>query len=241
MSALASTLRWDLVVQSRSFVYPATVFSTLVICGFVMLLPLAQIPASLAAFFVFMDPATIGLSFVGAIVLMEKTQGTLQAITVTPLRPSVYVCSKVISLTLPAFAAGAVVAWLVADHGFRPLAMLTAIGLSSLVAVLVGFRCVARAPSMNRLMITLLWVSTLGYLPLLAHFELVPPALGWVLAAVPSYAMLVVLEAAFVDPGAAGEPGLEVVGAYLYLILWGVLGWFWSVRAYRRDITTEGR
>ena len=104
MASLARAVVWDMGLQVRSLVYTSTVISTLVICGFVLILPVDELPATWATFFVFMDPATIGLSFVGAVVLMEKAQGTIVAVGVTPMPPWVYVASKTISLTLLTFA-----------------------------------------------------------------------------------------------------------------------------------------
>lgn len=145
MATLAQTVRWDLNLQTRSFIYPATVVSTALICGFIFVLPVEALPNDWAAFFVFMDPALIGLSFVGAIVLMEKAEGTIFALGVTPLKPWIYVASKTVTLTLLAFASGLVVAYVAADR-FDVWRLLTALTLSSTFAVLVGLASVARVP-----------------------------------------------------------------------------------------------
>jgi len=238
MAALGHTLRWEVTLQLRSFVYPATVVSTAVICAFVLILPLSTRSPELTAFFVFMDPATIGLSFVGAIVLKEKAQNTLSALGVTPLRPWVYVLTKTVSLTTLAFASGLVVAWVAANGAFHVPRMVFAIALSSAVAVQVGFACVARAPSMNKLSITLLWVSMLGYLPLLVHFDLVTPALTPVLAVIPSYAMLVLITGA-VDGNHVS--GAESLLAASYLGAWCALGAWWTLREYGRAMVSDGK
>ena len=66
MATFVHVLRLDLRLQARSFLYPATAVSTGVICGVLLLLPVRAVSPRLTAFFVFLDPATIGLSFVGA-------------------------------------------------------------------------------------------------------------------------------------------------------------------------------
>lgn len=237
MASLSRTMQWDLRLQLRSFVYPATVVSTALICGFILVLPVQALAIDWATFFVFMDPALIGLSFVGAIVLMEKAEGTIYALGVTPMQPATYVAAKTITLTLLAFASGLVVAYVAADE-IDLLRLLIALTLSSTFAVLVGLACVARVPSMNKLMITLLWVEVIFLLPLLAYFAVVPDALTPLFALIPTYAILLAIELGL-DPSPA--PLWVELYAYGYLALWCVIGWFWALREYTRNIVTEGR
>ena len=49
---------------------------------------------------VFSDPSVLGLFFIGGIILMEKGQGVLMVLVVSPLRTSEYILSKVISLAI---------------------------------------------------------------------------------------------------------------------------------------------
>lgn len=237
MATLTKTVRWDLRLQLRSFIYPATVVSTALICGFILVLPVNALPADWATFFIFMDPALIGLSFVGAIVLMEKAEGTIFAVGVSPMRPTTYVASKTITLMLLAFASGLAVAYVATDEVVL-WRLLVALALSSTFAVLVGLACVARVPTMNKLMITLLWVELIILLPVLVHFAVLPEVLTPLLALIPSYAILLAISLSL-DPTAASA-WLEVY-AYGYLALWCVIGWFWALREYTRNIVTDGR
>lgn len=238
MRAFVHLLRLDLTLQARSFVYPATVASTAMICGFIILLPAKPLPPPLTAFFVFMDPATIGLSFVGAMVLMEKAHGTLIAVGVTPARPAAYVAAKTVSLTLLTFASSLVVVQVATGGAFDLVHQLVALTLCSTVVVLIGLFCVARAASMNQLVVSLLWVSTLLYLPLLSHFGVLADALTPLVAIIPSYAMLIALEAS-VDP--ASVPVYAQAYAALYLTAWIWMGWRWTLREFESSIVTEGR
>jgi hypothetical protein len=153
------------------------------------------------------------------------------------MQPWVYVASKATSLTLVTFASGIAVAWVATDGVFDALRLVLALTLASTVAVLVGFTCVARAPSMNKLMITLLWVTTVAYLPLLLFFDVLPEPWGLVLAPLPSYAMLTSFSWA-ADPNLGFEAGLPALG---YLLAWCVVGGWWAVREYTRSIVTGGR
>jgi ABC-type Na+ efflux pump permease subunit len=238
MRGFVPMLRLELKLQARSFIVPATVVGTALICGVVLVLPSRPLEPRLTAFFVFMDPATIGLSFVGAMVLAEKAQGTLAALGVTPLRPAAYVGARTAALTLLTLASSLVVVYVASGGAFDPLRQLPALALCSAVAVLIGLFCVARAASMNQLVVKLLWVTTLLYVPLLAHFGVLPQPLATVLAPIPSYAMLTALTAS-VDPGSVS--GTAQAASALYLVAWIWMGWRWSVRAFERVIVTEGR
>ncbi|MEJ2203364.1 MAG: hypothetical protein P8170_04590 [Gemmatimonadota bacterium] len=237
MEGFARLLRLELTLLRRSFILPATLVSTAMICGFVLLLPTGPPAPRVTAFFVFLDPATIGLSFVGAMVLMEKAQGTLDALAVTPDRPAAYVAAKGVSLTFLTIGSGLVVFGVAARGMPDLLRQLPALALCGSAAVIMGLACVARASSMTHLVMTLLWVSAALYLPLLAHFAVVPGRAA-LLAPIPSYAMLVVLTAA-VEPDLVSVTGQLVAVAYLLVCL--ALGFWWTVRAFRSSIVTEGR
>jgi fluoroquinolone transport system permease protein len=185
-----------------------------------------------------MDPATIGLSFVGAMVLVEKSQGTLFALGVTPARPAAYVAAKAVSLTLLTFASSLAVLACATGGKLDLGRQLLALALCSAVAVLIGLLCVARVASMNQLITTLLWVQTLLYVPLLSHFEVVAGALKPVVALIPSYAMLVALEAS-IDPESL-PPASQALAA-LYLLVWTWFGWRQVRREFTESIVTEGR
>lgn len=238
MRGLAPLFRLELKLQVRSFVIPATAVSTAMICGFVLVLPTRPLSARLTAFLVFMDPATIGLSFVGAMVLAEKAQGTLSALGVTPVRPAAYVGARTASLTLLTFASSLAVVYVATAGAFDLPRLLPALTLCSAVAVLIGLFCVARAASMNQLVVTLLWVTTLLYAPLLGHFGAVPDSLAAWLAPIPSYAMLTALSAS-VDPASVSTPAQ--LASALYLMGWVWMGWRWTLREFERVILSDDR
>jgi len=237
MGILVHVLWHDLVLQKRSFFYPATAVSTLMICAFVLLLPMDPSPR-LLAFFVFMDPATVGLSFVGAMVLVEKSQRTLTALGVTPLPTRTYVGSKAASLTLVTFAASLIVVLVGTRGSFDAVRLVVALTLSSTVAVLLGLVCVAGVRSMNQLVVRLLWLTSLLYLPLLVHFGVVDGVVADVIGLIPSWPMLLAIEASLAPEAVA--TALQAF-ALSYLALWAVVLWVGTVRGFDRAILTEGK
>lgn len=238
MSQLINMLRWDITLQARNYIYVANVISTAAIIVFVLLLPVDPLPVPAASFFIFTDPALIGLSFIGAIVMMEKASRVLSALGVTPSPPSVYVASKTLTMSVNGILSGLAVAWFALDGSFDWPLMILSLILSNTVAVLLGLALVARAPSMNGLMIILLFSTTILFTPLLAHFGLIPEPARWVFALLPSYAMLMAFNGG-ADPSLLSSA--EWGYALGYQVFWIVLGWVWALREFKQSIISEGR
>lgn len=66
-----------------------------------------------AVLLIFSDPAAMGLFFMGAIVLLEKSQGVSCAFAVSPVKAVEYITAKVISLCALALAAAAILAGII--------------------------------------------------------------------------------------------------------------------------------
>jgi fluoroquinolone transport system permease protein len=58
---------------------------------------------------IFTDPAAMGLYFMGAIVLFEKSERVLDSISISPVKPLEYVLSKLISLAVISTVVAAVI------------------------------------------------------------------------------------------------------------------------------------
>ena len=80
----------------------------------IYLIALAAVPVSArraaATALIFSDPAAMGLFFMGAIVLMEKSQRVNAALCVSPVRAWEYTLSKLLSLAAIGLLVGAVLA-----------------------------------------------------------------------------------------------------------------------------------
>ncbi|MEM8985740.1 MAG: hypothetical protein AAGC95_03365 [Pseudomonadota bacterium] len=226
-------VRWDMRLQARSHLYTATVLTTLAFCLTVYLLAPFDLERKWLAFLLFMDPAVIGLSFVGAFILMERGGKTLSALATTPLQGWVYVFGKIASFAILGSVSGACVAFVASGgHLIYPTAALSLL-MTNAAAVLLGFALAAPAATVNaflaRMSIAMLIVTT----PALGYLGLVPDTVHMALAVIPTYSMLVLLEAGFAQSAVS-------VGEYIvhgvYLLAWTIAGWFWSVRAYERHM-----
>lgn len=224
MKRLRALVKWDIALQARHHIFTANAVSTLAFCGLVALIPSASLTPALASFLLFADPALIGLSFVGAVVLMERGARVNIALGVTPLMPTEYVASKALVLTLSGMASGLAVAATLAARGatVRWGLLVAALIAANLFAVLLGFVIAAFARSMNQLMMRLLLATMVLFAPLFSHFGGAP---WWLFAPVPSAPILWGLEAASGADLAIGP-----------LVLAAVLLGGWCLLLYRRAI-----
>ena len=87
---------WDMRFQARYGFYLLYGFLTVLYVVLLLSLPQAW-KENAAAMLIFSDPAAMGLFFIGAIVLLEKSQRVTSFFGVSPLRALEYVGSKVLS------------------------------------------------------------------------------------------------------------------------------------------------
>lgn len=96
-----------------------------------------QVPAWVAATIVFTDPAALGFFFLGALMMLERSEGVRAALTVAPIAAADYLGAKAATLTAMALVASAVLSALL--HGSRnPALLLVAVALTSLQYVGIG-------------------------------------------------------------------------------------------------------
>jgi len=145
------------------FVY--VVFTLFYIC-FLYAFP-AQWRRNVATIMIFSDPAAMGLFFMGAIVLLEKSQRVLNSIAVSPVKVSEYIFSKVISLGI----ISTVVGILIALSAGIPDLFTVIIGtfLGSVVFSLLGLIVAANISSLNQFLVATIPLEIIGFLPPLCY------------------------------------------------------------------------
>ena len=127
-----------------------------------------------AAVLIFSDPAAMGLFFMGAIVLLEKSQHTPCALAVSPARAIEYMIAKAGSLSAVSLAVAALLA-LAADakhlHIILPGTM-----ISSVVFTLLGMIVATKTESLNQFILWTVPVEFACFAPAVLHLFEVTPA-----------------------------------------------------------------
>ncbi len=224
---IGSMLRWDMQIQMRYGLYTVYAIITALYVAGVLAVPTAVRPIAIT-WVVFSDPVFLGMFFIGALVLFEKSDGVLDALTVSPLGRREYLVSKVLSLTALSTITSLIVA--VVGPEFDVMLFLLGVVLSSVLFVLIGFVAVARFDTINAYLLTALLYLLPTVFPLVGFIGIDHP----VLYLIPTKATLLLLGGAF----EVGTPitGLELIYSIGYLLVWIGLAGVLADRAFKRHI-----
>ena len=170
---LGNLLLWDIRFQAKYgfyFLYAVlTVIYTIV---------LFAVPGSwkenTAAILVFSDPASMGLFFMGAIVLLEKSQHTPCAFAVSPVRPMEYIIAKVGSLSAISLVIAAILASAASVNNLHIVLIGTVI--SSVIFTLFGIIIATKIISLNQFILWTVPIEIVCFVPAILHLFKITPA-----------------------------------------------------------------
>lgn len=238
MTRALTMLRFDVLLQARQGFYAASIFIVIVIGGLlVMLPPAARSNAALLApaLFVVNLPITT-LFFMAGLIMLERDEGTLGALGVTPYRAVEYLSVRIVTLTTLAIVETLAVVWVAFDVGSWPWLTAGAMVLGVLYTG-CGGGISARYGSVNEMILPGSVFVTVLLLPLLPHFGLMPRGL---LILHPVEPALTLLRAGYAAP-AAVDVWFGIAGS----LVWCTAAWWWGnhgiSRAMRDTRASGGR
>jgi fluoroquinolone transport system permease protein len=120
-----------------------------------------------AAIMIYSDPAAMGLFYMGAIVLLEKSQRVINSLAVSPVKISEYILSKVLSLGVISTFVGLFIATSIhMEH-----LILVGIGtfLGSVLFSLLGLILAANIISLNQFILATVPVEIICFVPPIAY------------------------------------------------------------------------
>ena len=113
------------------------------------------------------DPAAMGLFFMGAMVLLEKSQQVHCALAASPVRPAEYIAAKTIALLVP----GLLVALIVGSYARLSLGgLLLSVTLASVLFTLLGLIVACRSQSLNQFLLLSIPVELITFIPALYYW-----------------------------------------------------------------------
>lgn len=164
---------WDMKFQIKYGFY--LLYSVLTVIYLIILLAMPESwRTAAAAILIFSDPAAMGLFFMGAIVLLEKSQKVPCAYAVTPVRAIDYIGAKVISLCTISIAVAAILAVAVKAEDLPRTLLGTA--LSGAVFTLLGIIIATKISSLNQFILWTVPIEVVGLVPAILHMFGVTPA-----------------------------------------------------------------
>jgi fluoroquinolone transport system permease protein len=211
MTRLTSTMRCDVRLQFRHGFYYAAAFVTVVLIIILNQIPEEVLPVFLPIFV--MGNMTMNtFYFVAGLVLLEKDDGVLEGLVVTPLRRWEYLWSKLLTLALLTVLENSIIVTAVVGLSYNAALFIVGVLLLAFINTLYGFIIVARYDSINSFIFpSIFWTMALS-LPLLHYFDIVSTPLIYLH---PVMAPLTLLVGAF-QPITLGEVGYGL----LYSLVW---------------------
>ena len=147
---LKGLLLGDISFQVKYGFYFLYAFITAIYIIILSFIP-TEVKSKATAVIIFTDPATLGLFFMGAIVLFEKSQRVLSSFAVSPIKLWEYIFSKVISLSFISTLVGVIIGIVSGTHNL----LWTVVGtfLGSVLFSLLGIIIATKVNSLNRFLI----------------------------------------------------------------------------------------
>jgi fluoroquinolone transport system permease protein len=137
VSRLVSALRLELTLQARQKFLHAGIFSGLIWLAVLLPMPTDLRPVA-EPYVLIGDISIIGFFFIGGTVFFEKQERTIGAIVSTPLRFWEYLAAKLIVLVLISLFVAITVSTVAGGFAYRPVPLVLAVALGTLVMLLVG-------------------------------------------------------------------------------------------------------
>ncbi len=228
---LLYALRADIKFQLKQGFY--TVYILLTIMYMVILSPFSrEIKEILVPLVVFSDPSMVGFFFIGAISMLERVQGVMQYVAITPLHSREYLLSKVISLTILALTAGTLITLFIYEGPVNWPLFYVGILLSSSFFTLYGFKASASSHTMNQYFLNMIPYMLIIVLPCLS---LLGSPYSWIFTPFPSLVGLKLVFGAF--QGLSPITGLLYT---LYLLLCNFLLLLHVEKVFQKMLKEEG-
>lgn len=226
---LYGALKTDMLFQFRSGFHLIYVVLTLI-----YILVIVQLPESwrslVAPFMIFSDPTVLGFFFVGGLVMLEKEQGIIDLVMVSPLRIREYLMAKVLSLNIISLVAGTAIA-IVTGVEFNLLLLFLAITVTATFFTLLGFLLAIGSRSINQYFGKAIGGMMVIVLPC---FSLVGFQYSWIFYTVPSVSAAKIFLVTF------GQEDIKaMIACLIMMVLWNV-GIFKVVENRFKEYSIQG-
>lgn len=169
---ICNLILWDIRFQIKYGFYFLYTVLTVLYLAVILSLPTAW-RQTVATVLIFSDPAAMGLFFMGAIVLLEKSQRVPCAFAVSPVKTAEYVMSKLLSLSVISLVVAAILAAATGEE--RMGLVLLGTFCSGVIFTLFGVIVATRIESLNQFILWTVPVEILGFVPALLHLAGILP------------------------------------------------------------------
>jgi fluoroquinolone transport system permease protein len=231
-------IRWEFLLLFRYKIIHISILSVILYFLTTQAVESLKDQTQVHSVLLFFDPAVIGIMFVGALVLFEKSENVLQALVITPMKTDDYLLSKIISLTLLSLISGLIFMSLMKifnNFSFNLFYLIIGIILTSVMLILVGFILVSRVNNINGYLLGMM-IGFIGltFPPLLQLFGLVENPIFYVW---PTQASFILFEGVF---NVSTLDIWEICYGIVYQLFWIILFYYLAKKSFYKHIVLKG-
>jgi fluoroquinolone transport system permease protein len=168
VTRFGAVLQTDLRLELRFAVLPAIGGLALAWAALLMVLP-REASRVAAPLLLFVDTATIGTFFLGALVVLERVEGARQALAISPLRFREYAAAKVGTLVAASVVGTIPIVIVAASTPAEALLSLAGVGLTASFILLVALSIAVTQRSLIGFLLTVPFIAIPFIAPPLAH------------------------------------------------------------------------
>ena len=227
MSRLWSTVQWDWRLQWRQGIMVVAALLLLVWGALFSQVDSAFLPYLLPPV-LYLDLSIFGFYFMAGLLYLEKADGVLAALVVTPMRRWHSLVAKIVTLSLLGLLMSILFVGVLHRESVNWAALLIGVLLNSVLFVLASFLLAVRYDAINEFLIPSICVLALAQVPFVDFYGLWS---GWPLYLLPFQSSLLLIRGAF-EPLAVWQ-WLYALG---YVLLCIGVGFWWSLRVFEHFV-----
>jgi fluoroquinolone transport system permease protein len=220
-------LRWDWQLQWRHGLFYAAGFIVALWGLLLTQMPVVAINYVLAPV-VYIDLSIFGFFFMAGLLYLEKGEGVLEALVITPLRSREYLAAKLVSLTVLGLLVSICATLLARGLAINWPVLLLAVTLNSLFFILMGFIIAVRYDAINEFFLPSIWLLGAAQAPFVDFYGVWT---GWPLYFLPFQAAFLLVRGAF-EPLTLWQ-WIYAVG---YMVAVVAVSWWWAEREFERFV-----
>jgi fluoroquinolone transport system permease protein len=185
----------------------------------------------------YIDPSVLGLFFIGGMVLLEKEQGILSLLYITPLKIKEYMISKILTLTIISMLVGVVISKVAYSGYVNIILLLVGILLTSIFYTLIGFIISTTSRSVNDYFVRMMPWMLLLVLPCFSLIpnDTIPYWMQCFIDIIPSVAGLKLVFGAFYH-----IPLWQIVIYIVPLIIFNYIAFIKAMNMFKNKVVLEG-
>ncbi|MES0489201.1 MAG: hypothetical protein ABUK01_04365 [Leptospirales bacterium] len=222
--SLIRATQWEFLLLARYQVVAMSFFIAGVYAALFFALDLHY--DDLIILFVISDPVMMGFMFTGVLVLYDKNQNTMQAISVTSVNHAIKLGARALALTVLALICSFAIAIAGKSFDFNFLIFSLAVILSSILFYYIGIISLIGVSSFNGFLMRAVVYLIPFFIPLLELGDVYTNPLFYL---IPTKAVLILFQASFESAST-----LDLIYAFAYQIILIVVIQIYAVKKYEK-------